>query len=145
MAATATNQDLLKIALKASEMAEENILKYFQRDLSIEWKADRTPVTLADKSTEELLREFWLKETPDFGVLGEEFGDGISDKEYRWIVDPIDGTKSFIRGVPLFGTLIALYRKNVPVASVIRIPALHSAVWAVQDGGAFLDGHPVPG
>ena len=133
------NQELLKIALKTAELAQANILKYYQADVGVEWKADNTPVTIADKSTEELLREFWLKETPDFGVLGEEFGDGLSDKEYRWIVDPIDGTKSFIRGVPLFGTLIALYRKNVPVASVIRIPALHSAVWAVQDGGAFLD------
>ena len=134
------NLELLKIALKTAELAEENILKYYQNNVGVEWKADKTPVTIADKGTEELARKFWAKETPGFGVIGEEFGIESPDAEFQWVIDPIDGTKSFIHGVPLFGTLIALYHKNVPIASVIRLPAMKSAVWAVNGGGAFLDG-----
>ena len=137
------NLELLKIALKTAELAEENILKYYQNDVGVEWKADKTPVTIADKGTEELARNFWAKETPGFGVIGEEFGIESPDAEYQWVIDPIDGTKSFIHGVPLFGTLIGLYHKNVPIASVIRLPAMKSAVWAVNGGGAFLDGREV--
>ena len=137
------NLELLKIALKTAELAEENILKYYQNNVGVEWKADKTPVTIADKGTEELARKFWAKETPGFGVIGEEFGIESPDAEFQWVIDPIDGTKSFIHGVPLFGTLIALYHKNVPIASVIRLPAMKSAVWAVNGGGAFLDGREV--
>ena len=137
------NLELLKIALKTAELAEENILKFYQKDVGVEWKADKTPVTIADKGTEELARKFWAKETPGFGVIGEEFGIESPDAEYQWVIDPIDGTKSFIHGVPLFGTLIALYHKNEPIASVIRLPAMKSAVWAVNGGGAFLDGREV--
>ena len=137
------NLELLKIALKTAELAEENILKFHQNDVGVEWKADKTPVTIADKGTEELARKFWAKETPGFGVIGEEFGIESPDAEYQWVIDPIDGTKSFIHGVPLFGTLIGLYHKNVPIASVIRLPAMKSAVWAVNGGGAFLDGREV--
>ena len=137
------NLELLKIALKTAELAEENILKYYQNDVGVEWKADKTPVTIADKGTEELARKFWAKETHGFGVIGEEFGIESPDAEYQWVIDPIDGTKSFIHGVPLFGTLIGLYHKNVPIASVIRLPAMKSAVWAVNGGGAFLDGREV--
>ena len=143
MTATAENLELLKIALKAADLAQQNILKYFQGDVGVEWKADKTPVTIADKKTEEICREFWAKETPGFGVIGEEFGIESPDDEYQWVIDPIDGTKSFIHGVPLFGTLIALYRRGTPIASLIRIPAMNTAVWAVKDGGAFLDGKSV--
>ena len=137
------NLELLKIALKTAELAEENILKFYQNDVGVEWKADKTPVTIADKGTEELARKFWAKETPGFGVIGEEFGIESPDAEYQWVIDPIDGTKSFIHGVPLFGTLIGLYHKNVPIASVIRLPAMKSVVWAVNGGGTFLDGREV--
>ena len=137
------NLELLKIALKTAELAEENILKFYQNDVGVEWKADKTPVTIADKGTEELARKFWAMETPGFGVIGEEFGIESPDAEYQWVIDPIDGTKSFIHGVPLFGTLIGLWHKNIPIASVIRLPAMKSAVWAVNGGGAFLDGREV--
>ena len=70
----AENSELLQIALKTAELAQANILKYFQTDVGVEWKADNTPVTIADKSTEEIVRNFWAKETPGFGVIGEEFG-----------------------------------------------------------------------
>lgn len=136
-------QELLKIALKTAELAQENIMKFFLKDVGVEWKADKTPVTIADKSTEELARNFWAKETPGFGVIGEEFGIESPNAEYQWVIDPIDGTKAFVHGVPLFGTLIALYRRGEAIASLIRIPAMNTAVWAVKDGGAFLDGRPV--
>lgn len=138
MNASKENLELLSIALKAADIAQGNILKYFLNDVGIEWKADKTPVTIADKSTEELCREFFAKETPGFGVIGEEFGIESPDAEYQWIIDPIDGTKAFIHGVPLFGTLIALYHRGKSIASLIRIPAMNTAVWAVKDGGAFI-------
>ncbi|MCF0215546.1 MAG: histidinol-phosphatase [Fibrobacteraceae bacterium] len=138
MAAASENLELLKIALKTASLAEENILKFYQSDMGVEWKKDNTPVTIADKGTEELARQFWAKETPGFGVVGEEFGIESPDAEYQWVIDPIDGTKSFIHGVPLFGTLIALYKRNVPLVSIIRLPALKSGVWAVKAGGTFL-------
>lgn len=131
-------RELLGIALKASKFAQENILKYFQAEYSVEWKADNTPVTIADKSSEELCRNFWSKETPGFGVIGEEFGIESPEAEFQWVIDPIDGTKAFVHGVPLFGTLIALYRRGEPICSLIRIPAMDSCVWALKDGGAFI-------
>lgn len=132
-----STSELLNIALKASDLAERVILEHFNAGVSVEWKPDNTPVTKADKQAEETMREFFAKETPGFGVIGEEFGVESPDAEYQWILDPIDGTKSFIHGVPLFGTLIGLYRKNVPVASVINMPALNQKVYASNGGGAF--------
>lgn len=132
-----STSELLNIALKASDLAERVILEHFNAGVSVEWKPDNTPVTKADKQAEETMREFFAKETPGFGVIGEEFGVESPDAEYQWILDPIDGTKSFIHGVPLFGTLIGLYHKNEPVASVINLPALNSKVYASNGGGAF--------
>ncbi len=136
-------QDLLKIALQASDIAERVILSHYQTHVNVEWKPDRTPVTIADKKSEEAIRLFFSKETPEFGLIGEELGVENPRAEYQWIVDPIDGTKSFIRGVPLFGTLIGLYRKNIPLVGIIRLPALKSCLWASQGHGAFVDGERV--
>lgn len=143
MAATPENMELLKLALKAGEIAQENIMQYYLESVGVEWKKDKTPVTIADKSTEEIVRKFWAEETPGFGVIGEEFGIENPEAEYQWVIDPIDGTKAFIHGVPLFGTLIALYQKSTPIASLIRIPALNTVVCAVNGGGAYLDGHKI--
>ena len=137
------NQELLKIALEASALAESEILKIYTSDYSVEWKPDSTPVTIADKKAEEVMREFFQKETPGFGIIGEEFGIESQEAEYQWILDPIDGTKSFIHGVPLFGTLIALYKKGKPLVSIIRLPALHSTLYASEGAGAFLDGNQI--
>lgn len=133
-------QELLKIALAAADAADKVIMDAFSRGVSVEWKADNTPVTAADKGAEEIIRRTFAKETPGFGMIGEEFGVENPGAEYQWIVDPIDGTKSFIHGVPLFGTLIGLYHRNVPLAGVVRLPALKSCLYASKDGGAFVDG-----
>jgi len=132
-------KDLLSLVLQAGNMAQIEILKHWKTTLKIEWKADATPVTIADKKTEELVRNFAQKETPEFGFIGEEFGQENPEAEYQWVLDPIDGTKSFIYGVPLFGTLIAILRKGIPIAGLIQLPALNSKVWATEGGGAFAD------
>ena len=137
------NQELLKIALEASALAESEILKIYTSDYSVEWKPDSTPVTIADKKAEEIIRNFFAKETPGFGIIGEEFGLASHEAEYQWILDPIDGTKSFIHGVPLFGTLIVLYKKGKPLVSIIRLLALHSTLYASEGAGAFIDGNQI--
>ncbi|MDR2732717.1 MAG: hypothetical protein LBB36_05810, partial [Fibromonadaceae bacterium] len=129
---------------RAGDIAQGEILKHWQTSLNVEWKADATPVTIADKKAEELVRNFAQKETPEFGFIGEEFGQENPSAEYQWVLDPIDGTKSFIYGVPLFGTIIAILKKGVPVAGLIQLPALNSKIWATAGGGAFSgDGVPV--
>jgi len=132
-------KDLLSLVLQAGSIAQNEILKHWKTTLSVEWKADATPVTIADKKTEELVRNFAQKETPEFGFIGEEFGGEKPEAEYQWVLDPIDGTKSFIYGVPLFGTLIAILKKGTPIAGLIQLPALNSKVWATDGGGAFAD------
>ena len=133
-------KDLLSLILQAGNIAQNEILKHWKTALGVEWKADATPVTIADKMAEELVRNFALKETPEFGFIGEEFGEENPAAEYQWTLDPIDGTKSFIYGVPLFGTVMAILKKGVPVAGLIQLPALNSKIWATAGGGAFTDG-----
>lgn len=133
-------QNILRIALEASKRAESVILNYYNHGVSVEWKPDKTPVTIADQKAEETAREFLLKEMPGAGFIGEEHKPENPDAQYQWIMDPIDGTKSFIHGVPLFGTLLALYRKRTPLVGLIRLPALKTCLWASLGGGAFADG-----
>src|ERR1051325_5237563 len=106
-------------------------------DLAIETKADLTPVTEADRAAEEVLRKRIASERGD-AVGGEEFG--VDEGGVRWWLDPIDGTKEYARGLPVWATLIALERAGVVVAGVVSAPALGHRWWAVRGGGAFLDG-----
>ncbi len=110
---------------KLTDISGKNIRKYFRSDINIETKSDSSPVTIADKSTEEKLREMIMKEYPDHGILGEEFGKYNEKADYQWILDPIDGTKSFICGAVTFGTLIALLKKGKPVLGVFHQPILN--------------------
>ena len=95
-----------------------------QSTLKVDLKADATPVTQADRDAEECLRGLIRRHYPDHGIIGEEFGTDRPDAEYVWVLDPIDGTKSFIAGVPLFATLIGLLHKNRPILGVIHQPVL---------------------
>jgi histidinol phosphatase-like enzyme (inositol monophosphatase family) len=109
-------------------LAEESgkiIKNYFRTTISIESKADSSPVTIADKKAEEVMRQMIMKEFPDHGILGEEFGKHNEQSEFQWILDPIDGTKSFICGTVTFGTLIALLKNGEPVFGVINQPILN--------------------
>ncbi|MEX0704034.1 MAG: histidinol-phosphatase [Planctomycetales bacterium] len=128
----------LEFALDAARAAGELILGYY-RDarLQVEFKADRSPVTAADRGAEELLRARIAAEFPGDGVLGEELADVPSRNGYRWVLDPVDGTKSFIHGVPLFGTLIGLERDGRVLLGVCRFPALDEVVYAARGGGAW--------
>jgi len=136
--------DLLSLVLRAGDIAQGEILKHWKTTFNVEWKADATPVTIADKKAEEMVRNFAQKETPEFGFIGEEFGQENPGAQYQWVLDPIDGTKSFIYGVPLFGTLIAILKKGVAVAGLIQLPALNSKIWAAVGGGAFAgEGRPI--
>jgi myo-inositol-1(or 4)-monophosphatase len=98
------------------------IKRYFRTSLNVESKTDFSPVTIADKLAEEKMRELIIKEFPTHGIIGEEFGNYNSDAEYVWILDPIDGTKSFISGALSFGTLIALLKNGKPIIGVINHP-----------------------
>ena len=98
----------LEVAIAAVQAAGRLTLEYFRGDIEVERKADASPVTIADRRAEELLRATLAREFPEDGILGEEFGTLPGRSGRRWIIDPIDGTQSFIRGVPLYGVLLGL-------------------------------------
>lgn len=128
----------LEFALETARGAGELILGYYQSDsLAVEAKRDSSPVTAADRGAEELIRKQIGREFPGDGVLGEELGESPSSNGFRWILDPVDGTKSFIHGVPLFGTLIGLEFSDRMVLGVCRFPALDEVVFAAQGQGAW--------
>jgi histidinol-phosphatase len=131
--------DAVAIATEAAELT----LRWFRRDdLTIERKADGTPVTEADRAAEALVRDRLREAYPDDGVLGEEQAERAGTSGRRWIVDPIDGTKAFARGVPLYTTLLAVEDETGPLAGVIVVPALGERVWAATGAGCFHDGRP---
>jgi len=109
-------------------------------DLRVETKPDLSPVSEADRAAEEAVRALVAASGRGEGVLGEEFGDDGGDE--KWIVDPIDGTTNYVRGVPVWATLLALEREGVVCASVVSAPALGHRWWAVRGEGAFADGSP---
>ncbi len=112
------------------------------RGLAVETKADQSPVTSADRGAEEMMRTQIKKRFPDHGIIGEEYGSERADAEFVWVLDPIDGTKSFITGVPLWGTLIGLLHRGQPVLGCIHQPVLQQLV--VGDGvSTTLNGRPV--
>ena len=135
-------EELTGVARRAAEVAGEIVMPLYEQRLTVELKADGTPVTEADRRAEEAMRELFARETPGFGVLGEEEGESPGDGRHRWVIDPIDGTKSFIHHVPLFGTLVALERDGEPVVGVVACPAVSETAWASRGGGAFLNGEP---
>ena len=114
----------LAFALSLADAAGDVIRPYFREPLAIRDKADLTPVTAADRAAEETMRALIEERFPEHGILGEEFGRVREDAEFVWSLDPIDGTKSFISGVPLFGTLIALTRGGRSILGVIDQPIL---------------------
>jgi histidinol-phosphatase len=135
------DRDLLDFAVDVAREAGESTLRWFQTsDLTVDSKADGTPVTAADRRAERLVRERIAARFPDDGVLGEEEPEAGGTSGRRWIVDPIDGTKAFTRGVPLYSTLLALDDEHGPAIGVIVLPALGQAVYAGRGLGAWWDG-----
>jgi histidinol-phosphatase len=127
----------LDVALAACDEADVMARQHFRRDLTIETKPDRTLVTQADTAIERMIRGRLLDAFPDHGLVGEEFGTEAGDASVRWYIDPIDGTHNYIRGVPLFGTLLAVERDGELQAAVMSAPALDERWWAWRAGGAW--------
>jgi len=128
----------LHFALQLAAAASGFILKHYQVDgLLVESKSDDSPVTVADRGAELLIREKLAEAFPQDGILGEEFDSVPSGNGYRWILDPIDGTKPFVHGVPLFGTLIGIESDGRMVAGVCRFPALDEVVYAAEGQGCW--------
>lgn len=140
-----TLDTLLNFALDAAWQAGRVTLAHFQTGLAAERKADNTPVTIADREAEQVLRRLIMARWPDHSLIGEEFGHtaGASGSEgYTWIIDPIDGTKSFISGVPLYAVLLALVKDDEPVVGVMHFPALNDMVYAARGRGCYWNGRP---
>lgn len=137
LGAEAELRSWLEVAQEACDAADDIARRYFRRDLTIETKPDRTFVTQADTSIERLIRERLADAFPDHGLVGEEYGVESGDASVRWYIDPIDGTHNFIRGVPLFGTLLGVERDGELQASVMSAPALDERWWAHRGGGAW--------
>ena len=114
-----------KFAFRLAKKSSEVIKPYFRSQLIVENKEDKSPVTIADRKAEEVMRELIVKEYSDHGIIGEEFGNYNEDAEYKWILDPIDGTKSFICGALTFGTLICFVKNEEPILGIINHPILN--------------------
>lgn len=129
-------KDMLATALQAASSARELILSYYDGNFDIEIKADQTPVTVADRGAEQIIRNIISAAYPEHGIFGEEFGADDKDTEFLWLVDPIDGTKSFVKRYGMFSTQIALMHHGELVLGVSCAPAMNELVWATRGGGA---------
>jgi histidinol-phosphatase len=128
----------LAVALKAAGKAERIIMRYYGREVASRIKADESPVTQADTEAEETIIATLREHFPAYGFLAEESGASSETDRPVWVIDPIDGTKNFIRGIPFFATQIALTRKGVPVLGVSCMPAMGETLFAEAGKGAYL-------
>jgi histidinol-phosphatase len=135
----------LALALHLADLADaETLHRYERRAFTIDRKADRSEVTEADREAELAIRAHVLAERPEHALFGEEHGlVGPADSPWRWIVDPVDGTSNFVRGIPVWATLIALTQEAEVVVGVVSAPALGHRWWASRGGGAFVDGRQI--
>ncbi len=133
----------LEKAIVAANSAQKIIMRYFQSSVEVVLKGDMSPVTQADIETEKVIRKILSESFPDHGFYGEETGQNNLNAEFLWLVDPIDGTKSFIRETPFFSTQIALMHKGELVVGVSNAPAYGQMMYAAKGQGAFLNQKPV--
>ncbi len=132
----------LEVAREAATAAAQVIRAHYQRGVAVEIKPDATPVTIADRNAESTIKSILKREFPDHAFYGEEHGrEGEGD--FLWLIDPIDGTKAFVRGYPMFSTQIALMHRGELVLGVSSAPEFGEIAWARIGGGAFLDGVPI--
>jgi len=135
-----SSQGWMEAALEAARRAGEMALASFGRQLRVEAKPDGTPVTDADRAAESAAREWIARRFPDDGILGEELGSVREQAPRRWLIDPIDGTKSFVRGVPLWGSLVALVEGKDVLAGAAFFPALGERIVAAPGRGCWWNG-----
>jgi histidinol-phosphatase len=132
--------ELRSAAEEFARLGGDSTLKHFNKSFDLEYKEDDSPVTNADQEAEQIIRDEINKRYPDHGIIGEEFGTENPDSDVVWILDPIDGTKSFIHGVPVYTTLIGVLVNRIPMAGVIYAPALGELVSAAKGEGCTLNG-----
>lgn len=135
--------DLVALAHRLADAARPIAARYFRTGVTVDDKSDLSPVTVADREAEAAMRELLDHHVPDHGVFGEEHGAVRTDAEYVWVLDPIDGTKAFITGLPLFGTLIGLFHKGKPVLGIIDQPILRERWLGVDGERSSLNGKPI--
>ncbi len=133
----------LTTALEAANAAAEVIRRYYQRNLEVILKADKSPVTQADVETEKVIRNIIGSRFPDHGFYGEETGQSSLDAEYLWLVDPIDGTKAFVREYPFFSTQIALMHRGCLIVGVSSAPVYGELAYGELGVGAWLNDKPI--
>jgi histidinol-phosphatase len=133
-------RDLREFAADLAWQAGKLTLRYFQTSFTTEYKEDRSPVTIADRESERLIRELIEARYPSHSILGEEEGETRPGATFRWIIDPIDGTKTFVRGVPMYAVLVGLERAGEMVVGAINIPALGDLLHAAKGEGCSWNG-----
>ncbi|MFO7845770.1 MAG: histidinol-phosphatase [Balneolaceae bacterium] len=138
-----TPETLRRAAVDIATAGGDSTLNFFNQSFDLEFKADSSPVTNADRNAEMLMREAIKSRFPDHGIIGEEFGREREDADYVWVLDPIDGTQSFIHGVPFYTTLIGILVKGNPEVGVIYAPALNEMVSAGTGTGCYLNRNKV--
>jgi inositol-phosphate phosphatase/L-galactose 1-phosphate phosphatase/histidinol-phosphatase len=134
---------LLKLAVRLADAVRPIVLRHFRAPLAVDHKHDLSPVTLADREAEAVMRSLIAERFPQHGIYGEEMGAKRAGAEYVWVLDPIDGTQSFVTGKPLFGTLIAVLKGGAPILGVIDMPALDERWIGAQGRPTTLNGAPV--
>ncbi|MCB1261437.1 MAG: hypothetical protein KDB33_13780, partial [Acidimicrobiales bacterium] len=140
---TAVDRALLDLAVDLARQAGALTLEWFRSDrLGVEHKGDGTPVTVADRAAERFLRDELARHLPDDAVVGEEEADTAGSSGRTWIIDPIDGTKAFTHGVPLYCNLLAMEDEHGPAIGVINLPGLGETVYAGRGLGCFCNGDP---
>ncbi|WP_111734592.1 histidinol-phosphatase [Roseovarius amoyensis] len=145
MQSPTTSDDIAMLARFADEMADATdamAMSYFRKPLNVEHKADQSPVTQADRAIETAMRERITRQFPTHGILGEEYENARLDASHVWVLDPIDGTKSFVSGMPTFGTLIACLTDGVPELGTISIPATGDRWMGVRGNPSTFNGAP---
>ncbi|HVF36187.1 MAG TPA: inositol monophosphatase family protein [Candidatus Saccharimonadia bacterium] len=133
----------LVVAMQAADAAEAVIARYYRRSVAVEHKPDESPVTIADRDAELEIRRVLEARYPAHGYYGEEYGRSAGASDYLWLIDPIDGTKSFVRNYPFFSTQIALMQRDALVLGVSSARQFGEVAWARRGGGAWLDGEPI--
>ena len=135
--------ELVALANSLADAARPIAARYFRTPVTVDDKADQSPVTIADREAETAMRTLLDSRVPQHGVFGEEHGAVRTDAEFVWVLDPIDGTKAFITGLPIFGTLIALLHRGVPVLGVIDQPILKERWLGVAGSRSTFNGQPI--
>ena len=135
--------ELVALANSLADAARPIAARYFRTPVTVDDKADQSPVTIADREAETAMRTLLDNRVPQHGVFGEEHGAVRTDAEFVWVLDPIDGTKAFITGLPIFGTLIALLHRGVPVLGIIDQPISKERWVGVVGQGSTLNGRPI--